>query len=56
MPLYEFHCLDCDTQFEELVFSQTELPSCPHCSSPKTEKLISRPCRNKNSSSGADIP
>lgn len=57
MPLYEFHCLNCDTEFEELVFSQTELPPCPNCSSHKTEKLISRPCRNRHSgSSNIDIP
>lgn len=57
MPLYEFHCLNCDTQFEELVFSQTELPPCPNCSSLKTEKLISRPCRSKHADgSNIDIP
>lgn len=57
MPLYEFHCLNCDAQFEELVFSQTELPPCPNCSSRKTEKLISRPCRNRQSGgSNIDIP
>ncbi len=57
MPLYEFHCLNCDTQFEELVFSQTELPPCPNCSSLKTEKLISRPCRSKHAGgSNIDIP
>ncbi len=52
MPLYEFHCLNCDTEFEELVFSQTELPPCPHCSSRNTEKLISR----QSSGSALDIP
>lgn len=57
MPIYEFHCKDCDKEFEELVFSQDETPNCPQCHSQNTEKLISRPCRNrKGGSSGADIP
>lgn len=56
MPLYEFHCANCGTQFEELVFSHDELPPCPKCGNEKTEKLISRPCRNRKSGFGADIP
>ena len=57
MPIYEFHCKNCDKDFEELVFSQNETPNCPHCQSQNTEKLISRPCRNrKNSGQGAEIP
>lgn len=56
MPLYEFHCSDCNTQFEELVFSHDELPACPKCGSTKTEKLISRPCRNRKGGSGTEIP
>lgn len=56
MPLFEFHCLNCDTVFEELVFSQTEIPACPNCKSEKTEKLMSRPCRNRKGGAGADIP
>lgn len=47
MPLYEFECKSCENIFEDLVFSD-ENPACPKCHSEKTEKLISRPCRNRN--------
>ncbi len=46
MPLFEFQCKNCENIFEDLVLSN-EIPKCPQCQSEKTEKLISRPCRNK---------
>ena len=43
--IYEFHCLDCDVQYEELSkFDETgEYASvvCPNCQSIKKEKLMS---------------
>jgi putative FmdB family regulatory protein len=44
MPIYEYVCLNCDTEFEELVFSQDEPVACPSCRSENTEKLMSA-CR-----------
>lgn len=41
MPIYEYVCCECKTEFEELVFSQDEVPPCPKCSSTKVEKLMS---------------
>lgn len=43
MPMYEYQCKSCMREFEELVFGD-ELPTCPHCHSANTEKLLSRPC------------
>ncbi|HJA09344.1 MAG TPA: zinc ribbon domain-containing protein [Candidatus Mailhella merdigallinarum] len=43
MPMFEYQCKSCLREFEELVFGD-ELPTCPHCHSANTEKLLSRPC------------
>jgi putative FmdB family regulatory protein len=40
MPLYEYHCRDCTTQFELLVRGQ-EIPHCPRCDSDRLEKQLS---------------
>lgn len=31
MPLYEYHCDVCQTDFETLVRSSSEVPVCPSC-------------------------
>lgn len=43
MPLYEYHCNECDHEFEKLVrFSEANLsPTCPVCQSQNTQKKIS---------------
>ena len=41
MPIYEYHCLKCDNNFEEIVFSSTEEVTCPECDETKIEKLMS---------------
>jgi putative FmdB family regulatory protein len=41
MPLYGFHCADCNAEFEALVGS-SEVPACPTCGSETLEKLLSR--------------
>ncbi|MBX3103327.1 MAG: zinc ribbon domain-containing protein [Bacteroidetes bacterium] len=42
MPIFEFHCSECDAEFEELVRG-AEQPHCPRCSGTKLEKLMSAP-------------
>jgi putative FmdB family regulatory protein len=43
MPLYEYHCTDCDCTFEVLrSFSQADQPvSCATCEGPNTSRAIS---------------
>jgi putative FmdB family regulatory protein len=44
MPLYEYRCKDCGTEFEKrLSFSEADqLPACPVCASAHTQKKLSR--------------
>jgi len=40
MPLYDYVCLDCLAQFEELVSSDKVKAVCPDCRSRDTEKKM----------------
>jgi putative FmdB family regulatory protein len=40
MPLYEYHCEDCDKDFELLVRG-SEAPACPHCDGDRLAKRLS---------------
>lgn len=54
MPIYEFECPHCSKVFEELVFSQTEVPPCPKCGSTHTKRVLSA-CRHKSGGGGRDF-
>ena len=44
MPIYEYHCSDCSTDFEKLIrFSDPHQnsPECPGCQSENTSKKLS---------------
>jgi putative FmdB family regulatory protein len=42
MPIYEYQCESCDTEFEKLVRPSGEEPSqCPSCESESIKRLIS---------------
>jgi len=41
MPIYEYHCLDCNTVFEKLVSLHTDSMNCQSCQSLHVEKLFS---------------
>ncbi|QRG09756.1 zinc ribbon domain-containing protein [Xanthobacter dioxanivorans] len=41
MPLYNYHCPDCDKDSEMLV-GVSETPACPSCGSLRLEQLVSR--------------
>lgn len=43
MPIYEFSCLKCGHEFEELLPLNSSNPECPKCKS-ETEKLVSHFC------------
>ena len=40
MPIYEYSCSECGTQFEKLVDSRTVV-ACPSCQTPKVMKRLS---------------
>ena len=42
MPIYEYQCADCSSEFELLVLGSDQ-PACPSCSGHKLEKLMSAP-------------
>ncbi|MBU2718607.1 zinc ribbon domain-containing protein, partial [Acidithiobacillus ferridurans] len=41
MPIFDYHCCDCDADFELLVMGST-IPNCPQCGSQHLEKQLSR--------------
>lgn len=43
MPLYEFHCNDCQDEFEELVRSSSAIAEvkCPECGSQRVRRKVS---------------
>lgn len=53
MPLYEYNCHDCSSEFELLVRGD-EKPRCPECDSLKLEKLLSVPAAHMAGS--RDLP
>jgi putative FmdB family regulatory protein len=42
MPLFDFHCRECNLDFEELVRG-SDMPVCPECKSGNVEKRVSMP-------------
>ena len=41
MPIYEYVCEDCQTQFEKIVINKQQEISCPKCSSKKATIQLS---------------
>ncbi|MCX7817210.1 MAG: zinc ribbon domain-containing protein [Syntrophales bacterium] len=43
MPIYEFRCPDCGTEFEKIVFTSdcAIRIACPNCDSERVQKLMS---------------
>ena len=41
MPLYEYECQKCHTEFEKLVFSTSPEVQCPDCESAEVKRLLS---------------
>ena len=45
MPIYEYQCLECEHQYEALVFASDETdPPCVQCKSTHVIKLMSAGC------------
>lgn len=43
MPLYEYHCQDCQHSVEVLIRFSEQQPTCPDCGGARLERLISLP-------------
>ena len=41
MPIYEFHCENCEADFDDLVAPGTEHAPCPECGSEQTVRRYS---------------
>ncbi|MBU3915143.1 zinc ribbon domain-containing protein [bacterium] len=57
MPLFEFKCNKCGTQYEKLIAStERSLPECPKCNETDVRKLISMGSIRANGiSKGTDV-
>jgi putative FmdB family regulatory protein len=53
MPIYEYHCDRCETEFEQLIRG-SEPAECPHCKAQSVEKLLSVPA--SPSAGGQELP
>jgi putative FmdB family regulatory protein len=58
MPLYEFHCTECDRDFELLVSSSRwkGKTACPHCGSKKLNKALSVFTSGPAGAAASDVP
>jgi len=41
MPIYEYHCRQCASEFELIVLPASPAPACPSCQSPDVDRLLS---------------
>jgi putative FmdB family regulatory protein len=57
MPLFEYRCADCDTNFEKLTRHATaDAVTCPQCGGTHARRLISVFARFSQSSEGSVTP
>lgn len=41
MPIYEYICMNCQKEFEKIVFGGAEEVECPECKGKEVKKLMS---------------
>jgi len=41
MPIYEYHCNQCQSEFEKLLLKSSEKIVCPQCKSKKVHRMMS---------------
>jgi putative FmdB family regulatory protein len=54
MPIYNYRCTACGTEFERLVRSETRV-SCPKCNGRRLERLMSLTARPAGAGKPADF-
>jgi putative FmdB family regulatory protein len=53
MPIYEYICDDCGTQYEKIVMSKAQKIACPKCASKKNKLQLSVFATSTGSANGA---
>lgn len=41
MPIYEYECQSCSSEFEQLLLCNKDKVTCPYCKSPEITQLLS---------------
>ncbi len=41
MPIFEYRCSRCASNFEKIVYGKESVPACPNCGETDVEKLLS---------------
>ncbi|MDO4568925.1 MAG: zinc ribbon domain-containing protein [Planctomycetia bacterium] len=54
MPIYEYKCENCNTEFEELVRG-AEIPKCPKCGFASPQRKLSVPATPHSASKGCAV-
>jgi putative FmdB family regulatory protein len=54
MPIYDYRCAACGSEFERLVRSDTKV-SCPECQGSRLERLLSLTARPARGGKPADL-
>lgn len=54
MPIYEFKCEECNSEFECIVFSSDSSVNCPECDTEKVKRQMSA-CSFKNGGNGGEF-
>jgi putative FmdB family regulatory protein len=54
MPIYEYHCQQCQTDFEQLVRSAREKIKCPQCAGRRVRRKPSLFVTSGSSETGSD--
>lgn len=52
MPIYDYRCADCGTQFESLVMRGREPTACPSCASSAIARQVSLPAITSEATRG----
>lgn len=48
MPLYDFTCTHCGTDFEDVCGTDENAPACPSCGNAETQRRLSAPGIKRN--------
>ena len=56
MPIYEYKCSQCATEFEVFLVRSDEVAQCPSCEGKELDKLLSAPSRAPSSAADFTAP